>query len=231
LTDTGSGPQNRVVMNRLHVDNLTCLRGARLVFEGLSFSLEAGDALLLTGPNGSGKSSLIRLLAGLLEPLDGRIAVDSEDIADDPGTHRARLAYVGHQDPIKPTLTVREDLSFWAALHGPGASDRIDEALKALDLDALADAPGRILSSGQRRRSTLARLVVSAAPLWLLDEPTVGLDTASVALVERLIADHRAAGGLVVLSSHIEIALPGGAALDLGDFGPDRRSEGSGAAA
>lgn len=208
-------------MTRLSATDLTCLRGARLVFEGLSFSLKAGDALLLTGPNGSGKSSLIRLMAGLLEPLDGTISFGDE------GDGRASVAYVGHQDPIKPTLTVREELSFWAALHGFQNSDAIDRALNALNLVDLASAPGRILSSGQRRRSTLAQLVVSEAPIWLLDEPTVGLDTASVGLVERLVADHRAAGGIVVLSTHIEIALPGGTTLDLGDYAPSALTRGA----
>lgn len=218
MTKAHAEPHNRVVMIRLSATDLTCLRGARLVFEGLSFALKAGDALLLTGPNGSGKSSLIRVLAGLLEPLDGSI-----DWGSDGVEHATTVAYVGHQDPIKPTLTVREELAFWAALQGMASGgEAIARAMEALNLTDLADAPGRILSSGQRRRSTLARLLVSEAPIWLLDEPTVGLDTASVALVERLIADHRAAGGIVVLSTHIEIALPGGASLDLGDFAPGR---------
>lgn len=205
-------------MARLSASRLTCLRGPRLVFEGLDFTLDAGDALLLTGPNGSGKSSLMRLLAGLLQPLDGSILAGGMPILDDLQTHRTRTAYLGHLDPVKPTLTVRETLEFWARLQGdPG---RVDAALAELSLTELADTPGRVLSSGQRRRLSLARLLVGSADLWLLDEPTVGLDTASVRAVERVLARHRAGGGSLVLSTHIEIDLPGALPLDLGDFTP-----------
>ena len=196
-------------MTRLAASHLTCLRGARLVFEDLGFDLAGGDALLLTGPNGSGKSSLMRVLAGLLEPFDGSVDLD--------GT----AAYIGHHDPVKPTLTVQESLDFWASLYGAAASD-VDTALEELALTDLAPIQGRLLSSGQRRRLTLARLLVQGAEIWLMDEPTVGLDTAAVKRVEALVAAHRANGGIVVLSTHIEFALPGAQTLDLGDFAPGR---------
>lgn len=204
----------------LSAHRLTCLRGARLVFEDLGFTLDAGGALLLTGPNGSGKSSLLRLLAGLLEPFDGHLEIDGAPVAADREGQRARIAYIGHADPVKSTLTVRETLSFWADLAGLRDRRRLDAALGALDLSALADARGAILSSGQRRRLSLARLLVSDADIWLLDEPTVGLDTVSVRAVEALVADHRRNGGSVVLSTHIEFTLPGGQSLDLGDYAP-----------
>lgn len=200
--------------------DLTCLRGSRLVFEGLSFSLEDGDALLLTGPNGSGKSSLIRVLAGLIEPLDGSVRAEGDDVRDDRETHRARIAYLGHQDPIKLTLSIRETLRFAAAINGISDAARIDGALAALNLSTLAETRGAVLSSGQRRRASLARLLVCDAPIWLMDEPTVGLDTASVALVEAMVARHRDSGGIAVLSTHIEFRLPGAKTLDLGDFTP-----------
>ncbi len=205
-------------MARLSASRLTCLRGPRLVFEGLEFTLDSGGALLLTGPNGSGKSSLLRLLAGLLEPLDGTILADGISIFDDLQTHRGRMAYLGHLDPVKLTLTVRETLEFWACMQGD--PDRVDTALSALALAELADTPGRVLSSGQRRRLSLARLLVGRADLWLLDEPTVGLDDASVRAVAGMLAEHRATGGSVVLSTHVDIDLPDAVRLDLSDFTP-----------
>ena len=207
-------------MVSLNAHDLTCLRGSHLVFEGLSFGLDAGGALLLTGPNGSGKSSLIRALAGLIGPLDGRVTVDGGDIRSDREAHRARIAYLGHQDPIKPTLRVRETVAFAAALDGTPSESRIARALDALDLTALADTHGAVLSSGQRRRASLTRFLVSDAPIWLMDEPTVGLDTASVALVAAVVARHRNRGGIAVLSTHTEFPLPDAQTLDLGDFSP-----------
>jgi heme exporter protein A len=189
-----------------------------LVFENLGFHLEAGDALLLTGPNGSGKSSLLRLLAGLLTPLDGQITAHGSPISDDMEGHRASTAYLGHLDPVKPTLSVRESVQFWATMLG--TQDQVDAALATLNLSELAASPGRVLSSGQRRRLSLTRLLLSPADLWLLDEPTVGLDTRAVACVEQMVADHRAKGGVVILSTHIEFKLPGAKTLDLGDFTP-----------
>ncbi len=158
--------------------DIACRRGERLVFRGLSFALEAGAALVLTGANGSGKSSLLRLMAGLLPPHTGSLRWAGEPIAGDPAAHRARLHLIGHQDALKPVLTVLENAAFWAGLRG-AASAAAASALERLGLSHLADAPCRLLSAGQKKRLSLARLLASSAPLWLLDEPTTGLDEAA----------------------------------------------------
>jgi len=184
---------------------LTCFRGERFVFEALDFAVESGGALVLTGPNGSGKSSLIRIMATLLAAVDGHMAWNGEPIAEDPENHHARLHYVAYQDAIKPVMTVRENLAFWAGLKGP--QDRVETALEAVGIRRLADTPAQFLSSGQRRRLSLARLVASEAELWLLDEPTVGLDRDAIGLLEGLVAAHRADGGLAVLATHQPVDL------------------------
>ncbi len=201
--------------------DLSCIRGERLVFAGLSFRLESGGLLLLRGPNGSGKSSLLRLAAGLAQPSGGVIAWNGETIAADRALHRARIAYVGHADAVKPALTAAENLAFWTGLRGGGD---VVAGLRRLGLKGLAEVPARYLSSGEKRRVALALLAASPAELWLLDEPAVGLDAASVALLEALIAEHRNGGGMVVLSTHTELALGGAATLDLAAFAVARRS-------
>lgn len=186
---------------------LDCIRGDRKVFEGLSFALTAGEVLVLSGTNGSGKSSLLRVMAGLLRPAAGRILHSGAEIRDDPDAHRADLHYVGHQDAIKPALSVAENVTFWAALHGKRNDEAVQAALLAFDLRDLADLPGRLLSSGQRRRANLARLAATPAGLWLLDEPSVGLDAASTQSLEDLIAAHRKTGGMTVVSTHTALQL------------------------
>ncbi len=176
---------------------------------------------MLLGPNGSGKSSLLRMMAGLLRVFRGALAWDDLDVAQEPDQHRARIQYVGHLDAVKPVLSAAENLTFWARLGG--AADPQAKALDALErLGAphIAAVPGRYLSAGQKRRLNLARILAAPAPLWLLDEPTVALDRAAVRLLEGIIAEHRAAGGMVVLSTHADIALPGHRVLQLDDFIP-----------
>ncbi|HUC62946.1 MAG TPA: heme ABC exporter ATP-binding protein CcmA [Alphaproteobacteria bacterium] len=210
-------------MAALEARDLVCVRGERVVFAGLGFRLQSGEALTLVGANGSGKSSLLRLLAGLLRAADGELLWNDNAVAADIDGYRRRLRYVGHLDPVKPVLSVRENLEFWARLQGAGTG-LVEDALARFGLDGLADVPGRLLSAGQRRRLNLARLIAgmpAPAPLWLLDEPTSGLDAASVATLEALLAFHREAGGLVVVATHTAIDLPGSAALDLGAFGYD----------
>ena len=160
----------------MQATGLAAFRGERLVFRDLDFTVAAGGALLLTGPNGSGKSTLLRLLAGLLRPAAGTLTWDGADALADLSAHARRVAYLGHQDAVKPALTAVENLRFAARLSGGAAGT----ALAAVGLQDLADLPTRMLSAGQRRRLALARLALSQSPLWLLDEPTIGLDTASV---------------------------------------------------
>jgi len=187
-----------------------------MVFARLDFHVPHGGALLLIGPNGSGKSSLLRLMAGLIKPFAGRLDWDGAPVRDDPQAHRERITYLGHQDALKPVLTTLENVSSWVGL--AGRADRAPAALAAMGLADLTDLPARFLSAGQRRRAALARVVASGAPLWLLDEPTVGLDTASIAALEHALAVHRAAGGIVVAATHMTINLPGAIPLDLADF-------------
>ncbi|HEX4367376.1 MAG TPA: heme ABC exporter ATP-binding protein CcmA, partial [Rhodopila sp.] len=186
-------------------------RGERLLLRDLSFTVASGGALVLAGPNGSGKSTLLRLLAGLVRPAAGRVSWDGIDALVDPARHGRRVAYVGHQDAVKPGLTVTENLRFAAAVSGRP----IAGALSALGLEALADLPARMLSAGQKRRLALSRLALSDAPLWLLDEPTLGLDTGSIERFGRLLAAHRAGGGIVVAATHVPLPLPDAAGLRL----------------
>ena len=200
---------------------LACRRGDRLVFRDLDFALAAGDALVLTGANGSGKSSLLRVMAGLTPPLLGALAWDGAAIADDPTLHHGRLHFIGHQDALKPVLSATETLSFWARIRGSG-TDAVAAALARFHLEELADWPCRFLSAGQRRRLALARLLASPAPLWLLDEPTTGLDDASIADLGAAIAEHRAGGGMVVLATHLPLPVAAPQTLSLTDFAPRR---------
>jgi heme exporter protein A len=183
---------------------LACVRAGRIVFARLEFRVEAGGLLILRGPNGAGKSSLLRLMALLLPQAHGTLAWNGEDVAEDPDAHRARVAYAGHDDALKPGLTVAEDLEFHAALRG--CCGRVEAALAAFGLDALAKTPARFLSAGQRKRVALARLIAAPASLWLLDEPSNGLDSGAVALLEAAIAAHREAGGIVVAATHLDFA-------------------------
>jgi len=175
------------------------------VLRSVSLAVPPGGALLLLGANGSGKSTLLRVLAGLKRPDAGAVLWMGE--AADPWP----VAYLGHQDAVKPGLTAAENLAF-AARTGRGAPR---DALAALDLLPLADLPARLLSAGQKRRLALARLVLSPAPIWLLDEPTLGLDTAAVARLGGLLASHRAGGGVVVTATHLPLPLPDAAELRL----------------
>ncbi|MTJ79584.1 MAG: heme ABC exporter ATP-binding protein CcmA [Telmatospirillum sp.] len=200
-------------------EKLVCIRGERVVFSGLGFHLAAGEALLLLGPNGSGKSSLLRLMAGLLKPASGRLAWGGDPVADDREAHAARVHYVGHHDAIKPVLSVFENLRFWARLHDPASGAGLARAARdRMGLARLADVPGKLLSAGQKRRLNLARLLAAPATLWLLDEPSVALDRQSVKVLEAVIAEHRAAGGMVALSTHADVDLPGARELHLDHF-------------
>jgi heme exporter protein A len=219
LGPTGNIARNDLDRRGLVGEGLACRRGERLLFRDLAFHLSPGRTLLLRGPNGSGKSSLLRMLAGLLPPEAGRLSWRGVDITTDPAAYRADLAYLGHLDGLKPQLLVRENLGFWAEL-GSTPVNGVETALGRVGLLACADMPAQFLSAGQRRRLGLARLLLDPAPLWLLDEPTTSLDSNGQGLVLDLIASHLAAGGLAVISSHDDLALPRASTLTLGSAAP-----------
>ena len=196
---------------------LSCQRGDRLVFAGLDFALGPGEALLLLGANGSGKSSLLRLMAGLARPAAGEIAWGGAPIAGRMEEHYERQHFLGHLDAVKPVLSVAENLAFWSGLRG-GDGRAVESALAAFDLASLAELPARLLSAGQKRRLALARLLAAPAELWLLDEPSVGLDRASVERLTAAIAAHRAGGGRVVAATHLPLGLEDARELPVDDY-------------
>ena len=177
----------------LTVSDLAVGRGGVPVLAGVSFVLSAGRALVLRGPNGAGKTTLLRTVAGLQEPMAGTV-VGAED----------QVAYAAHADGLKAALTVSENLQFWAAVFG---QSNIAGAVHAFNLDGLEGRAAGTLSAGQKRRLGLARLVVTRRPLWILDEPTVSLDTASVALFADAVRAHLAGGGLALMATHIDLGI------------------------
>jgi heme exporter protein A len=195
---------------RLAASDLVCVRGGRTVFSGLSFAVDAGAALVISGPNGAGKSSLLRLVAGLVRPTGGSLAFDGGD-ADLTISEQAH--YLGHQDALKPALSVLENLAFWMRYFGGDTA--LPDALAAVGLAAIADIPAAYLSAGQRRRLSIARLIVAKRPIWLLDEPTTALDIAAQAMLATLMAGHLTGGGLILAAAHGPIGLDGAAELRL----------------
>lgn len=199
----------------LDVRSLGAWRGERAVLAGVSFVLEAGEALLVEGPNGVGKTTLLRVLAALARPREGRLTLNGVDAVDERERYAGALHFVAHRDGVKAAFTVAENLRFWAALLN--GSGRIDNGpLAALGLESLADLPAAYLSAGQRRRLALARLLAVPRPLWLLDEPAQSLDAAGRRTLGELIARHRQGGGLVVMASHGDLLLPDARRLTLG---------------
>jgi heme exporter protein A len=197
---------------RLRGSDLACVRGGREVFRGLAFTVEAGEALVVTGPNGAGKSSLLRMVAGLVRPQQGQLELEGGDVELTRGEH---VHYLGHQDALKPSLSVRENLGFWAALLG-GDGTKSDDALAAVGLGGLAQLPAVYLSAGQRRRLAVARLIAVERSIWLLDEPTSTLDAAAQAMLADLMRAHLAGHGLILVASHGPIGLDGAKELRLG---------------
>ena len=185
----------------LSVTELGVARGGVPVLEGVSFSLGAGEALILRGPNGIGKTTLLRSIAGLQPPLAGGVEAGPES-----------LVYVGHADGIKAPLTVAENLGFWAQVFG---TNDMAAAIEAFGLGPLAGRPAGALSAGQKRRLGLARLLVTGRPVWLLDEPTVSLDTDAVAMFAAAMRAHLAGGGAALIATHIDLGLVEARRLDL----------------
>lgn len=180
-------------MSALTVTDIACARGGIPVLEGVSFSLAPGHALFLRGPNGIGKTTLLRTLAGLQPALAGTVSVPPES-----------MAYAAHADGLKSTLTVEENLTFWSRVfgtHGRGIGHALDE----FNLKELAHRQAANLSAGQKRRLGLARLLVSGRPIWVLDEPTVSLDVASVQLFADAVRRHLGTGGMALIATHINL--------------------------
>ena len=178
---------------------LSCQRGGRLVFQGVSFGLAPGEALLVTGPNGAGKTSLLRQIAGLLPLTAGELHVEGGG----PDAALPELChYVGHLNAVKANLSIRENLVFWAEYFA-AHTVKLDRALEAFGLAALADAPAGLLSAGQKRRLALSRLFAAPRPIWLLDEPQASLDAASIKLLDTAIEGHIESGGIAVVASHV----------------------------
>ena len=185
-----------------------------MLFSGLSFTVDGGDALLLLGPNGAGKTTLIRMIVGLLTPTQGRIGLEGGDAELSLGE---QCHYVGHLNALKSNLTVEENAAFWFRFLGAGsADDRIEAALAAFGLVHLRDIPAAYLSAGQKRRLGIARVLLADRPVWLLDEPTVSLDSAAQGMLIAAVNAHTAAGGLVVAATHVPLAIDKAREMHLG---------------
>jgi heme exporter protein A len=195
------------MISSLTAEKLACARGERQLFDGLSFRVRAGQALAVEGANGAGKTSLLRLIAGFLAPVSGRILVKTGGHESDDAEERGRLVgWLGHLDGLKPQMTVKEQLGFYAGLHARRDAD-LPSVLAQVGLARQAELPCRYLSAGQRRRLALARLLVSRRPLWLLDEPFAALDTAGQVLVAGLMARHCGEGGIIIAATHDPLGL------------------------
>ena len=192
---------------RLNAEHLACIRGGRRLFHGLDFVLAGGEALAVLGPNGAGKSSLLRLIAGLLRPAEGRVVLEGGPADRSLGQS---AHFVGHLDGVKAALSVAENLEFLRAILGGGGLTT-HAALAALGLGHIASLPVRMLSAGQKRRLALARLLVAPRPLWLLDEPTIALDADGQGVLSALANEHLAGGRLIVAATHVPL-----------EFGPVR---------
>ena len=188
---------------RLSGQDLRCVRGGRAVFAHLDFEAASGEALALVGPNGAGKTSLLRLIAGLLMPADGRVELEGGE-PDTPVAEQAH--YLGHRDALKPSLSVSENLAFWRAFLGGEPTD-LAAAIAAVGLAHAAELPAAYLSAGQRRRLSIARLLVLRRPVWLLDEPTAALDIRGQEMFAGLMQQHLAGGGIIVAATHLPLGI------------------------
>ncbi|MBL6863187.1 MAG: heme ABC exporter ATP-binding protein CcmA [Rhodospirillales bacterium] len=199
-------------------ESLTCIRGDRVVFTNLNFSIEEGEVLNLQGPNGSGKSTLLRLMAGLISPLEGKLIWNGSEVQIQERDFCIYFHYVGHQDAIKNALTVEENLRFWSDLRSLGQNESmIKRALDTFSLTDLSSLPARFLSAGQRKRLNLTRLCTTTARLWILDEPANSLDKESSEILNDLIKVHQKDGGILAIATH-DIVMPGNKILNITDF-------------
>ena len=195
----------------LQVDNIACRRGERLLFKELSFELQAGELLLLEGRNGCGKTTLLRTLAMLRQADKGQICWNKQPIEHLAEQYLQQLTWMGHHNALKGDLSAVENLQIMARLHGLECSNtHIWEALEKIGLYGYEDLPTRVLSQGQKRRASLAYLLLSESPLWILDEPFSALDIAAVDLLQSIIQQHIDQGGMLILTTHQEVALTSG---------------------
>ncbi len=190
----------------LEAKSLACERGGRLIFKDLNFNITCGEAVELRGPNGAGKSSLLRLLAGLNQPAAGALAFMGASAQLNEAAH-----YMGHHEAVKPALTVRQNLDFWSRFLGNEGKAE----LGPFRLEQLAEDEARLLSEGQRRRLALSRLVSVLRPVWLLDEPTVGLDQAALVDLRREMEAHIASGGMIIAATHAELGLKASRVIEI----------------
>ncbi len=207
----------------LEVKDLYCERDERVLFQDLSFSLNSGEVLQVEGPNGSGKTTLLRILSGLSRAFEGELFWKGQPLAEGRDDFLESLLYYGHLPGVKATLTPEENLRWYAALHPQTdtITERIHEALASVGLYGYEDVPCHSLSAGQNRRVSLARLYLSRAPLWILDEPFTAIDKRGVAAKEALIEEHAANGGSVILTTHHELAIGNLRQICLGGSQPE----------
>lgn len=191
----------------LEAIDLACERGERRLFHGISFRLERGGLLRVLGPNGSGKTSLLRILCGLTRPIQGKLSWRGYPMLANRLRYLSEISYVGHFAALSDELTARENLAFYAAMAGIESKVLVGAALERLELTPQADLPAKSLSQGQRRRAGLARLLLQPAPVWILDEPFTALDDRAVAILQRLLGEHLAAGNMAIISTHQEVEI------------------------
>ena len=197
-------------------ENLACNRSGREIFSKLHFEVRSGEVLVITGKNGAGKTSLLRLMTGLSRPVTGSIYWDDGDIFCFPERHRQRMAYVGHADALKSVLTVSENLQLWMAIRGTTQEkELVKRTLATFGLSDLRDTPVAELSTGQRRRVALSKLLTADSSLWLLDEPTIALDDDAIAVLISSIYQHRRQGGMAVIATNAPIDISAERLLDL----------------
>ena len=200
----------------LEVNNLECIRGDRSLFTGLEFKLGAGELLHLQGHNGSGKTTLLRTLCGLIAPSEGEVIWKGKNIRRQREEYADDMLFLGHLNGIKADLTALENLRILCKLDGLDISEKeLWQVLEKMGLYGHEDLPVRVLSQGQKRRVSLARLLLSQSPIWLLDEPFTALDKAAVDFLQTVIAEHIKKGGLVILTTHQDVALTSGKVKNL----------------